>query len=68
MVLRRSLFDGNKVLVVRDGRVERRTLEVGYVSLNNAQVKRGLTVGELVIVDQLEEFREGQRVKVEVTF
>jgi hypothetical protein len=25
-------------------------------------------VGELVIVDQLEEFREGQRVKVEVTF
>lgn len=68
MVLRRSLFDGNKVLVVRDGRVERRTLEVGYVSLNNAQVKRGLAVGELVIVDQLEEFREGQRVKVEVTF
>jgi len=68
MVLRRSLFDGNKVLVVRDGRVERRTLEVGYVSLNNAQVKRGLAVGELVIVDQLEECREGQRVKVEVTF
>ena len=68
MVLRRSLFDGNKVLVVRDGQVERRTVEVGYVSLNNAQVKRGLAVGELVIVDQLEEFREGQRVKVEVTF
>ncbi|MBM3864469.1 MAG: efflux RND transporter periplasmic adaptor subunit [Verrucomicrobia bacterium] len=68
MVLRRSLFDGNKVLVVRDGRVERRTLEVGYVSLNNAQVKRGLAVGELVIVDQLEDFREGQRVKVEVAF
>ena len=68
MILRRSLFDGNKVWVVRDGRVERRTLEVGYVSLNNAQVKRGLAVGELVIVDQLEEFREGQRVKVEVTF
>jgi len=68
MVLRRSLFDGNKVLVVRDGRVERRTLEVGYVSLNNAQVKRGLALGELVIVDQLEDFREGQRVKVEVAF
>lgn len=68
MILRRSLFDGNKVLVVRDGRVERRTLEVGYVSLNNAQVKRGLAVGELVIVDQLEDFREGQRVKVEVAF
>jgi len=68
MILRRSLFDGNKVLVVRDGRVERRTLEVGYVSLNNAQVKRGLALGELVIVDQLEDFREGQRVKVEVAF
>jgi RND family efflux transporter MFP subunit len=68
MVLRRSIFDSNKVYVVKDGRVERRTLEVGIVSLNNAQVRKGLTVGELVIVDRLEEFREGQRVRTEVVF
>lgn len=68
MVLRRSIFDSNKVFVVKDGRVERRTLELGIVSLNNAQVRKGLAVGELVIVDRLEEFREGQRVRTEVVF
>ncbi len=68
MVLRRSIFDSDKVFVVKDGRVERRTLELGIVSLNNAQVRKGLAVGELVIVDRLEEFREGQRVRAEVVF
>jgi len=48
--------------------VQRRTLELGIVSLNNAQVRKGLAVGELVIVDRLEEFREGQRVRTEVVF
>lgn len=66
MILRRSVFDSNKVFVVKNGRVERRTLEIGYVSLNNVQVRQGLEVGDLVIVDRLEEFREGQRVRVEV--
>jgi len=68
MVLRRSIFDSDKVFVVKDGRVQRRTLELGIVSLNNAQVRKGLAVGELVIVDRLEEFREGQRVRTEVVF
>ncbi|MFM9080084.1 MAG: efflux RND transporter periplasmic adaptor subunit [Opitutaceae bacterium] len=68
MVLRRSIFDSDKVYVVKDGRVERRKLELGIVSLNNAQVRKGLEVGDLVIVDRLEDFREGQRVRTEVVF
>lgn len=68
MVLRRSVFDSNKVFVVKDGRVERRTLEVGIVTLNNVQVLKGLAVGEQVIADRVEEFREGQRVRTEVVF
>jgi hypothetical protein len=68
MVLRRSIFDSDQVYVVRNGRVERRKLELGIVSLNNAQVRKGLEVGELVIVDRLEEFRAGQRVRTEVVF
>lgn len=68
MVLRRSIFDSDKVYVVKDGRVERRKLALGIVSLNNAQVRKGLEVGELVIVDRLEDFREGQRVRTEVVF
>jgi multidrug efflux pump subunit AcrA (membrane-fusion protein) len=68
MILRRSVFDSNKVYVVKDGRVERRTIEVGYTSLNNVQVRKGLADGEQVIVDRIEEFRPGQRVQVEVVF
>jgi hypothetical protein len=68
MILRRSVFDSNKVWVVMAGRVERRTLEVGLVSLNNVQVLKGLAVGEQVIADRVEYFREGQRVHTEVVF
>lgn len=68
MILRRSVFDSNKVFVVKNGRVERRQLEVGFVSLNNVQVRKGLEVGEHVIADRVEDFRDGQRVKIEVVF
>jgi RND family efflux transporter MFP subunit len=64
MILRRSVFDSNKVYVVKDGRVERRTLEIGFVALNVVEVRKGLEEGDLVIVDQLETFRDGQRVRI----
>ncbi|MDP3071574.1 MAG: efflux RND transporter periplasmic adaptor subunit [Opitutaceae bacterium] len=63
---RRALFDGNKAFVVRDGRVERRELETGYVALNKVEVRKGIAVGEAVILDNLETFRDGQRVRTEV--
>ncbi|MEI6463580.1 MAG: efflux RND transporter periplasmic adaptor subunit [Verrucomicrobiota bacterium] len=65
MILRRAVFDSNKVYIVKDGRVERRLVEIGYVALNVVEVRKGLEVGDLVIVDRLEEFREGQRVRTE---
>lgn len=65
MVLRRAVFDSNKVLIVKEGRVERREVEVGYVALNVVEVRKGLAVGDLVVVDRLEEFRPGQRVRTE---
>lgn len=66
MIPRRALFDGDKVLVVKNGRVERRVVKVGYVALNVVEILSGLEVGEQVIVDTLEDFREGERVRVEV--
>ncbi len=66
MILRRSLFDSNKVFVVKNGRVERRALELGYVALNVVEVRQGLAEGELVIADRVEDFRDGQQVRVEV--
>jgi len=36
------------------------------VNLTEVEVLEGVKVGEQVIVDRLESFREGQRVKVDV--
>jgi multidrug efflux pump subunit AcrA (membrane-fusion protein) len=66
MILRRAVFDANKVFLVKNGRVERRELEIGFVALNVVEVRKGLEVGDLVIVDRIDEFREGQRVRVEI--
>jgi RND family efflux transporter MFP subunit len=66
MIPRRALFDSDKVFVVTHGRVERRVVEPGYMALTVVEIRRGVKEGELVIVDSLEMFRDGQRVKVEV--
>jgi multidrug efflux pump subunit AcrA (membrane-fusion protein) len=65
LVPRRAVF-GNNIFVVADGRVQRRTVEVGYVGLNLTEITKGLTVGEQVIVDELDRFNDGDRVKAEL--
>lgn len=62
VVPRRALY-GHSLLVVKNGRVEARTPEVGYVSLNEVEILRGVSEGEVVIVDQIERFRPGDRVR-----
>lgn len=62
---RRALFD-NFVYVVKDGRVERRKVKPGFTALNLAEIMEGLRPGEQVIVDGLDQFKDGDRVKVEV--
>jgi RND family efflux transporter MFP subunit len=62
---RRALF-GNNVYVVQGGRVQLRKVEVGYVSLNLAEITKGLTAGEVVIVEGLDKFRDGDRVSTQV--
>jgi RND family efflux transporter MFP subunit len=65
LVPRRAVF-GNGVYVIEEGRVKRRKVELGYVSLNIVEVIKGLKTGELVIVDDIDKYREGDRVKTEV--
>lgn len=62
---RRALF-GNNVYVVEDGRVKLRQVEIGYVSLTMVEVLKGLKAGDQVIVEELDRFRDGDRVRVEV--
>lgn len=64
LVARRAIFNGAFVFAVKDGRVERRQVEIGYRGLNAAEVTKGLAAGDLVIVEELDQFRDGQRVRV----
>lgn len=65
IIPRRALF-GNHVLVVANGRVELRQVKVGYVSLTAVEIVEGLETGDHVIVENLDLFRDGDRVKVAV--
>lgn len=66
MIPRRALFDSDKVFVVANGRVHKRQVEVGYVSLTKVEIRKGIELGEYVIVDELEQFRDGERVRMQV--
>ena len=64
LVPRRAVF-GNGIYVVEDGRIRRRKVELGYVSLNIVEVIKGLKAGELVVVEDIDKYREGDRVTTE---
>jgi multidrug efflux pump subunit AcrA (membrane-fusion protein) len=66
VIQRRALIGNDSVFVVENGVVRRRPVKVGYMALNVVEIREGLKDGEQVIVDMLDEFREGQRVKVQV--
>ena len=67
LIPRRALTIGNYVFVVKDGLVEKRKVDVGFVGLNLVEVKEKLAAGEQVIVENdLDVFRNGQRVRVTV--
>lgn len=61
---RRALFNDNFVYVVKGSRIERRQLKLGYVALNEAEVIEGVKPGERLVVEEIDQFRDGQRVRV----
>jgi len=54
---------GALVQVVRDGRVETRTVSIGLLADGQAEVREGLTEGEMVIARAGAFVREGDRVR-----
>ena len=49
----------NRLYVVRDGRVEERVVQIGQAEGDLVEIKTGLSAGELVATDNLEQLRDG---------
>lgn len=62
-IVPRRALRGNEIFVVNNGRVELRKVQLGYVALNQVEVLGGLKASELVIVEELERYQGGQRVR-----
>ena len=61
-VPRRALF-GTNLYVVKDGRVELREVELGYTSLTTVEILKGIEADEEVIIDEIDRFRDGDKVR-----
>jgi len=64
IIPRRALFN-ESVYVVNDGVVELRKVKTGYVWLRGAEITEGLKTGDKVIVEDLDSFHDGERVRVQ---
>jgi RND family efflux transporter MFP subunit len=65
IIPRRALFQ-NSVYVVNDGKIEQRRVEIGFTSLNQVEILKGLKQGELVVVEDLDRFRPGDSVRTKL--
>lgn len=62
----RRALRGSGVLVVNGSKVELRKVKVGYMGTNQAEIIEGLKQGEQVIVESLDLFQPGDRVRVKL--
>ena len=65
LIPRRALV-GEFVYVVDGSKVVLRKVVKGYESLNLVEITSGLNIGDLVIAEQQDRFREGERVRTQV--
>ncbi|MGH8019275.1 MAG: efflux RND transporter periplasmic adaptor subunit [Opitutaceae bacterium] len=65
LVIPRAALMDKWVFVVADGVVERREVKPGFSSLNAVEIVEGLSEGDLVIVADLDRFRDGDRVRTQ---
>jgi RND family efflux transporter MFP subunit len=64
LIPRQALFNGTWVFVVRDGRLEKCEVNLGFKALNFAEVVKGLQPGDSVVLDNQDLLRDGQSVRV----
>jgi RND family efflux transporter MFP subunit len=66
LIVPRRAVSGQSLYVVNNGTIELRRVELGYVSLNEVEVLSGVKEGEPVIAEQLDRFRPGDHVRLEI--
>jgi RND family efflux transporter MFP subunit len=64
LIPRRALI-GSRVYVVKDGSVEIRKVDTGFVGLDQAEIVHGVAAGELVVLEGQNALREGDRVETQ---
>ena len=62
LIPRRALM-GEKVFVLNKNCVELRSVKLGYRNFHQAEITEGLREGELVLVEKLDTFKAGQKVR-----
>lgn len=60
----RRALRGNRVWVVKDGKLEERTVTPGFLDLRQAEILSGLEVGEHVVLEDQDLLTEGQSVRM----
>jgi RND family efflux transporter MFP subunit len=63
LIPRRALFS-NSVIVAKNGRVEVRPVQTGYLTLDQAEITQGVEEGDVVLTENLDLFRTGDRVRL----
>jgi RND family efflux transporter MFP subunit len=63
LIPRRALI-GNLVYVVEGGKVEVRRVRAGYLGLKEAEILEGIKAGDLIILEDQNMLKPGERVKV----
>ncbi len=66
LIPRRALFNDDYVFVVKNGVIEKRKVSLGFKGLNLAEVTAHLHAGEQVVVEDIDQFHDGQHVRVVV--
>jgi len=65
VIVPRSALTGNFVYVINKGKVELRKIVPGFIGFDKVEIKEGLKLGEIVIVEDIFNFRNSQRVKTQ---
>lgn len=63
VIIPRRALVGDYVYVVSGGKLALRKVQKGYESLNQVEILKGLEADELVVVEEQDRFRDGDRVR-----